>query len=277
MPEEQIVAPDGTPTEPVTGPVTEPVTEPVAEPNWLLSLPEEYQNSEILNQYKTIEDLAKGHIETKRMVGDRVKIPDENTTPEDVAKFYSRLGRPETPDGYEFTQVEMPPTLPIDENLLKGFKSKAHELGLTKKQADGVYVDYLNNIKEMNSKIIADYEAGVNQQLEVLKTRWGDQFEANKAAAINSFKQLASPSLQATVEKEGWGNHPDFVELFHKISVATSEDNLRPSGTPVFSSLDEKIKTLHKEVADMPHGATGRKEKLEQLERLYKERYPEGS
>jgi hypothetical protein len=261
------VAPEGTPA------VTPDVAP--AEQNWLLSMPEDLQNDPTLNNYKNIEEMARGFVETKRMVGDRVKIPDENTPPEEAAKFFTRLGRPETPDGYELSKVDLPATMPIDEGVVKNFKAKAHELGLTKKQADGIYTDYLNNLKGMNDKILTDYDTGVKQQLEVLKTRWGDDFEANKTKAINTFMSFADPALQATVEREGWGNNPDFVELFHKIGLATSEDKLRSPGTAVFTSLDDKIKAIDAEIFNMEESNPLRRDKLAQREALYKERYPE--
>lgn len=251
-----------------------PDAAPAAEQNWLLSMPEDLQNSEILSQYKKVEDLARGHVETKRMVGDRVKIPDENASPEEVAKFYARLGRPETPDGYEFSTVELPQEMPINESMIKSFKTKAHELGLSKKQADGIYTDYLNNFKEMHTKVLQDYEAGVNQQLDVLKGRWGDDFEKNKNAAVQAFNHFAPDGLKATVEKEGWGNHPDFVELFHNIAMATSEDVMRSPGTAAFATLDEKIKAIDLELFQLPEGAPNRRDKLAERERLYNERYP---
>jgi hypothetical protein len=246
------------------------------EQNWLLSMPEDLQNDATLNQYKTTEEAMRGFIETKRMVGDRVKVPDETATPEDLAKFYSRLGRPETPAGYEFTQVELPATMPIDEGVVNAFKAKAHELGLTKKQADGVYVDYLNNLKSMNDKILTDYDTGMKAQLEVLQNRWGDQFETNKSAAINTFKSFAPPALQATVEREGWGNNPDFVELFHNIAKATGEDTMRPTGSQsAFSSLDDQIKAIDRQLFDSPEGAPGRTDLIKKRDALYNERYPQ--
>jgi|WetSurMetagenome_2_1015567.scaffolds.fasta_scaffold168494_3 hypothetical protein len=271
MPDEPVsAAPDAGITAPVTDPA--PAATGVS---WLLEESEELQNDPILNQFKSRQEALKAVGEMKRYADARVKLPDENATPEDLSKFYTRLGRPETPDGYEFTSVELPPTMPMDEGMVKAFKIKAHELGLTKKQADGVYVDYLNNVKQMNDKILADYDAGVNQQMDVLKGRWGNQFEPNKNAAIQAFNQFASPTLKATVEKEGWGNNPDFVELFHKISVATGEDTLRSPGTVNYSTIDEKIKTLDVEIFNMDVGDPMRSAKLQQREALYKERYPE--
>jgi hypothetical protein len=250
-------------------PTETPVIEP--EKNWLLSMPEELQNNETLNNYKTIEDLARGHIETKRMVGDRVKIPDENATQEERDKFYARMGRPETPDAYELPKNE----LPVDDNAVNAFKKKAFEQGLSKKQTEAIYSDYIENIKGISAKALAEYETSVNQQVEVLKSRWGNDFEKNKELAVRAFDHYASPTLKATVEREGWGNHPDFVELFHNIGVATSEDVLRSAGSPDYRGIDDKIKSINAELFNMPEGTPGRAEKIKQRDALYKERYPE--
>ena len=39
--------------------------------NWLLSLPEELQNDNLLTNFKSIEDLARGYSETKRWADGR--------------------------------------------------------------------------------------------------------------------------------------------------------------------------------------------------------------
>lgn len=269
MPDDPNVAPGGITTE-VVAPV-EPQT------NWLLSESADLQNDQILNQFKTREDALRAVGEMKRYADARVKIPDETSTPEDTEKFYNRLGRPENPDGYEITKPE---TIPVDEDAIKRFKTKAFEIGLTKKQTEAIASDYFANIGETQKKILADYEAGVNQQLEVLRGRWGDDFEKNKAQAINAFNHFAPDTLKATVEREGWGNNPDFVELFHRIGVATAEDVLRSPGTRTYGSLDDSIKAVDRELHELASTGISQndpkyKDVLEKRNRLYSERYPE--
>jgi hypothetical protein len=278
MPEETTPsAVETTPEVVIQAPAPEPVApapQP-AEQNWLLSESEDLQNDPTLNQYKTKEEALRGFIETKKMIGDRVKVPDETTTPEERERFYTRLGRPESPDKYEFSPVELPTGMPVDEGTITNFKKRAFEKGLTKEQADAIYTGYMKDIGEMHTKILSDYEAGMNQQMEVLKGRWGDQFESNRTLAMNSFKHFASPALQATVEREGWGNNPDFVELFQKIGAATAEDILRSGGQVQYRDIDEKIKVLDREVSTLAENDPVRKEKLAERDRLYKERYPD--
>jgi hypothetical protein len=278
------VAPEGTPA------VT-PDAAPT-EQNWLLSMPEDLQNDPTLNNYKNIEEMARGFVETKRMVGDRVKIPDENTPPEEAAKFFTRLGRPETPDGYEFTSITKPePTgdivldqeatntytylKSIQDKNLEVFKPIFHELNISKVAADKLQQKYMEIVSENDKIAVLNYNKDKEQKLEVLKTRWGDDFETNKTKAINTFMSFADPALQITVENEGWGNNPDFVELFHKIGLATSEDKMRSPGTAVFTSLDDKIKAIDVEIFNMEESNPLYRDKSALREALYKERYPE--
>ena len=266
MSDDLVVAPIGTPTE------TLPVS---TEHSWLLSLPEDLQNDPTLNNFKSVEDAARGFIETKRMVGDRVKIPDDNTPQEERDKFFAKIGRPETVEGYELSKIDLPPAMQIDEGAVQSFKKTAFELGLSKKQADGIYTSYLNTQKEMSAKLLSDYEAGVTQQVEVLKDRWGDNFESNRNLAVNAFNHFASPTLKATVEREGWGNNPDFIELFQKIGVATSEDVMRSGGQVHYTNLDDSIKEIDRKIMSMDQGDPEYRTTLEKRRLLYEERWKE--
>lgn len=244
--------------------------------NLLLSLPEDLQNNESLNQYKTFEDMARGLVETKRMVGDRVKVPGEGATPEDWDKFFTRLGRPETADGYEFTKVELPEAMGFDPADLNSFKEVFHKLGLTKTQADAIQKQYLEQLKAKHDTILSEYDKSVNTQLEALKTRWGADFEANRDLAMNTFNTYANPNLKATVEKEGWGNHPDFVELFHKIGTATKEDVLRnPQSGQVSKTAQDRIKEIEADPAFYDKSNPKRKDLLAERSKLFEELYKE--
>ncbi len=81
-----------------------------------------YKN--LLNSYKSLEKL-RGVPEDKL-----IKIPD-NADNENWNKVYDRLGRPESPDKYDFTP---PKDANIDSETLGWFNQKAHSLGLNKKQ-----------------------------------------------------------------------------------------------------------------------------------------------
>src|SRR3990172_11892156 len=107
------MAPD-TETVPAPAPAPEPAPAP-APTDWRAALPADLQADKSLEQFKGKDwaevgpTLAKGYVETKKMVGGSLKVPKEDATPEEQAAFYTALGRPETPDKYETKVPELPP------------------------------------------------------------------------------------------------------------------------------------------------------------------------
>jgi hypothetical protein len=273
MSDEPIAAPEATPPVDQGTPAPSPVTPPVT--NWLLEMPEDLQNSETLNKYKTQEDLARAHIEVTRMVGDRVKVPTEDAPQDERDKFYNRLGRPESPEGYEFTKVELPQELPFNPAELDKFRPIFHQAGLTKKQADIIQSAYLNNLKTEHEQLASDYNKSVGEQMDALKTRWGAEFDGNRTLALNTFASFANPNLKATVEKEGWGNHPDFVDLFHRIGVATREDVMRNADNALKNPTQDRIKQIESDPAYLDPKSPNRKDLLAERDRLYQVMHPE--
>src|SRR3990170_5621200 len=134
-------------TETPTAPVATPDAGLAAPTDWRAALPADLQADKSLEQFKGKDwaevgpTLAKGYVETKKMVGGSLKIPKEDATPEEVAAFYTALGRPETPDKYDTKIPEFPPDAgvpPLDQVAFRDFLAVSHGAGLTAKQVQAV-------------------------------------------------------------------------------------------------------------------------------------------
>jgi len=116
-------------------------------PEWIQGLPEELRTAPegeqpSLAKFKPGEgeelipmpaSVAKGYVELEKKLGqDSVVIPGENATEEERNAFYTRLGRPEKPDGYE---LKDPEGLPVDAEVKKSFQEIAHKAGINTQQA----------------------------------------------------------------------------------------------------------------------------------------------
>ena len=102
-------------------------------------IPEEYASHERVSQAKSIEDLCKTIVNQETLIGKKyIGVPDEKSTPEEVAKFNEALGVPTTFEGYE---LEASPEVKAiygegDTEAMNGFKKMLHEAGVSTKQAD---------------------------------------------------------------------------------------------------------------------------------------------
>ena len=100
-------------------------------------IPEDLREHPSLSPIKDVGNLARSFVNAQKLIGaDKIPFPT-NPTEEDLSNIYSRLGRPETPEGYEFaTDGNV-----ITEDVAAEYAGVAHQLGLSPKQAAGI-LDY---------------------------------------------------------------------------------------------------------------------------------------
>ena len=90
-------------------------------------IPQEYQEEKSLQNFSNMNDFVKSYLHSQKLVGaDKIPLPNKLATKEDWDVVYSKLGRPETADGYKY---ELPKETKLDEATLKNFSEEAHKLG----------------------------------------------------------------------------------------------------------------------------------------------------
>ena len=109
------------------------VAQSVAE-DWRSGIPEEIRGHKSLEHIQDVGALAKSYVNAQSMIGaDKIAIPGKHATDEDWGEVYRRLGRPDSPEGYELTN-ELPEGAEASDDLLSWFKGAAHDAGLTPQQ-----------------------------------------------------------------------------------------------------------------------------------------------
>lgn len=146
---------------------------------------------------KGVDDLAKTAHEQSKLLGNAIRVPGKDATPEEREAFLNKLGRPEKVDGYEFKPPEnLPETLPYDGERAASFKGLAHQIGLTQTQAAAIHdwavtntVEDFNSTTKVQTERNAEIAKGETAKLEKL---WGpldsDTMKANLAYADKAIK-----------------------------------------------------------------------------------------
>jgi len=114
--------------------------------------------------------------------------PGWDADPEKAAAVYARTGRPEKPDGYEL------PNIPVAEggfDLTPGFRTKAHELGLSARQAKGLAEWFTGTSSEFGTQRSQALELRDTQEELALKAEWGGAFEENIGAGKRAWASVA--------------------------------------------------------------------------------------
>ena len=165
-----------------------------------------------IESYRNLEKFAGG---SKSLV----EVPGPDADDAKYAEFFNRLGRPETPDKYDFKMPEGG-----DPALADWFRQTAHKHGLTAKQAGQLFNDW----NAMSGERMGAMEAESRQQSEKsiadLKKEWGQGFDkqidmGKRAVAALGFDE---PTLSAYEAKLGTA---DMLKLFAKLGSKMGEDS----------------------------------------------------
>jgi len=164
------------------------------------TVPEAYQGKGWVEKIKSSDDLWKSLDNAQSLIG-RKTIPAADAPEAEWEKFYSAVGRPESPDKYELPDVEGIPE-GVD---LSQFKQKAasiaHSVGLTPKQANKLWDLYLKEElsavstgKENSRKLDAEFDALVSE-------RWGDRWDAVSKQTIEAVTKAVPENLRGFLKE----------------------------------------------------------------------------
>ncbi len=197
-------------------------------PQWMASLPDAYKQHEGFAQFKEPSEAWAKFDTLLKAEGSMVTIPGKDAKPEEVAAFYTKIGRPENVDGYKITKpADLPEGVPYDPAIEAEFKKFAHAENLTASQAEKLYGWYYDLVKNGHASEQARLEKAQGEAIDKLKTDWGAKFDGNKEIAIRAFKTFGNEETAALLDKQvdmQLGDHPAFIKWFYSIGTKIMDD-----------------------------------------------------
>lgn len=144
-------------------------------------------------------------------------LPEEGDA-EGWGNVWSKLGRPESAEGYE---------LPVPEGDSGEFagaaSSKMFELGVSKKQAQGIAEWYNTQQALAIEQVHQQREQQATENIAAIRKEWGNNFDSNVAVANKAISAYLAPEAIQALKESGLGSNPHFVKAFHKIGQSLSE------------------------------------------------------
>jgi hypothetical protein len=173
----------------------------------LEQLPEDLRGNESLNQFNTVEALAKSYVETKAMQGTSIRIPGPDAGPEAMTEYVNKLintdanlmlkpkwddpeqsqdfwktmGKPESADKY---------ILPDGIELPEGVETEMREMAFI---SNNTQDQFHKSVAGMAERYKATLEANSEQtsaDVSGLKAKWGVTYEDRMAAAREINKDI---------------------------------------------------------------------------------------
>lgn len=159
-----------------------------------------------------VETLAKRARETEKHVGSSIRVPGKDATDEERETFLNKLGRPEKPEGYEFSPPkDLPEDIPYDGERASAFAAEAHKLGLTKDQAASLHDWFIGNtvadFNGLQEQAGAQTAEAAKAETEKLTKLWGpltgDQMKTNLSFADRALRDVGGEDVRAELQRVG--------------------------------------------------------------------------
>jgi hypothetical protein len=144
--------------------------------DWTASLDADTRTLVEQKGWKDANAALKSYRELVSKLGEKTLAPPaEDAGQDEWEGFYAKMGRPEKPDGYQFTIPEgVPENMPYDGNFAMEFKNWAHGSGLSPRQANELHGNY---VKAVAAQVAQQAEARniaiAKAHSEIVK-EWGE-------------------------------------------------------------------------------------------------------
>lgn len=199
-------------------------------------LPEEFRADPVFKDIAEPAALAKSYAHAARMIGlDKgqvLRLPADDDEA-GRAELFNRLGRPETPDKYEFSEL---PTQLV-EGVEPAAREAFHKLGLSAAQARGVMELYGGQVQAAEAQRIARADETHAAVVRDLRAEFGEAFDDRLHAANRAIAELGGPELGRLLTETRMpdgtimGNHPALVRAFAAIGQRLAEPGDLRGGT----------------------------------------------
>jgi hypothetical protein len=174
---------------------------------WMKSLTGDLKTSKSLSKFGDTEALAKSYLEAESELGRRVRIPSQDASSEEWAKFYEKVGRPKSPDEYAIDRGR------ADDGLVKAFKKAAHEAGLSSTQADRIFKELNGFTQSSKQAEIEQYTARMKEADLLLRKEYGPQYDTRLADARKAYETLFDEDLRGDIAASGIASNPRFIKV----------------------------------------------------------------
>jgi hypothetical protein len=149
--------------------------------------------------------------------GNTVVLPKEGATPQEMAAFYDRIGRPTEPSGYK---LQVPEGLPPE--FANAVSAKMHELGIPQKAGEALGAWWNEQTKTGSAAQTEQQQQALFADQTALKEAWGAALPQNVEIAKTAARAfgLDEATINGLEKEIGFKRT---MELFHKIGSKIGE------------------------------------------------------
>lgn len=205
---------------------------------WLAGVESELASDTSMGAIKDINSLVKSYIHGQKMIGkDKIVLPDEHATEDDLNSFYTKLGRPEL-DKYEVNFGEAK----YGDDFKKEFIETAFKSGVMPKQAEAMFGFLHGQIESSNQEAIDSRKTAADEGLATLRKEWGNGFDKHVATAREAVNTLTDDNFKAFLKESGLATDPTMLRFFSNLGSKMNEDTFNPEAVKHLGLTKEEAK-----------------------------------
>lgn len=179
------------------------------------------------NVNEIIGKLAKSYVNVNKLVGaDKnavLKLPNSPDDKDGWNNVYSKLGRPEKPEGYEVSKFKE--VAGVDEKSLGEIAQVAHQHGVSKDALQAIVGKYLEQVGGAKTQTDEQVQETIKGYTDNLKKEWGDAYETKTSKVLETLKQKADPEfLKLASDYPFIFDHPAVMKTMDALIKMTVED-----------------------------------------------------
>lgn len=195
-------------------------------PKWLYSVPEPLRDD--LKEYSSSSEAWSALVDLRGRASKSIELLGEDATPEQIAAYHKRLGRPDGPEGYGLEKPsDWPEEIPWDDGMLRVFAQNAFSAGLSRKQARELFAQDVANAAKLY-KGMAEKRAAQRKANKAMLLEMGGGTEEGVAKLLaeseQAFRVVGSPELLTLLKSHGLHEHPLVIQSYQRAYRAVKDD-----------------------------------------------------
>ncbi len=191
-----------------------------------------------LSEHKNIGSIMKSYLDTQKMVSSSIQPLPDKPTDEQVAAHRTKIGCPETADGYEVNKPEMPENMVWDEELAKACAKYAHDNHMPKGIFEGLFkmvVDgQIEESKKLTEADAKDADKTVETASNQLKAKHGAKYDAILEMGNRFYDLPGSDEINKAftdlMKAQKLDSHPAVIEFMHEAYKLVKGDTIPEGG-----------------------------------------------
>jgi len=231
----------------------------------------------VAGRFNSVNDMAKAIVDLRSDNSKRIRMPDENASDEDRAKWLRTIGVPEEATGekgYKISFEDGVEPTEQDQAIIDRILPIAHKYGGSQDAVAGIVAEAIKISHEAEAEHIQTLKDYQEEQTAALKKEWGKDYDSNINLAKRFAQTYADGSFQDILNvemKDGGvlGDHPVMQKFLANLGRRTSE------GEVLIGNTKEERQTAKQELDELnrkvPPGSTGYTDRAHQqkLSELY--------